>query len=225
MVATQMLDRRLPLWPIGDKGMNRGTHSSPKFSQSLIWFLVMAMMFLSPLARPVYAGSMLIDDFSNSDLISKLGTRWRGVSDRVMGGVSQASVAWGKIDDRSCLRLMGDVRLENNGGFIQAPLDLAPSDDTLDASNYTGIRLIVYGNGERYSVHLRTPDNVRPWQSYRAHFTASPRWTTIEIPFGDFVPHRLDAPLNVKRLRRIGLVAIGRAFHADLAVSELGFYR
>lgn len=225
MVASQMLEMHIPLWPTGDKGMNSGTRNSPKFRQSLIWFLVVTMMFLSPLAPPVYAGSMLIDDFTNVDLISKLGTRWRGVSDRVMGGVSQASVYWEKIDDRPSLRLMGDVRLDNNGGFIQASLDLAVSGDTLDASNYTGIRLIVYGNGEQYSVHLRTPDNVRPWQSYRAHFTASASWTTVQIPFGDFVPHRLEAPLDVKRLRRIGLVAIGRAFHADLTVSELSFYR
>ena len=190
--------------------MNSGTRNSPKFSQSLIWFLVMAMMLVSTPVPHVYAGSMLIDDFLNADLVSKLGTRWRGVSDRVMGGISQASVYSEKINDRSCLRLNGDVRLENNGGFIQASLDLAPSDDTLDASNYTGIRLIVYGNGEQYSVHLRTPDNVRPWQSYRAHFAASPTWAKIEIPFSDFVPHRLEAPLDVKRLCRIGLVAIGR---------------
>ena len=87
------------------------------------------------------------------------------------------------------------------------------------------MRLIVRGNGESYSVHLRTPDNLRPWQSYRAHFTAGRAWETIDLPFEAFTPHRLDAPLDVTRLRRIGLVAIGRAFHADLAVCELGFYR
>ena len=101
---------------------------------------------------------------------------------------------------------------------------MQPSGETLDASDYTGVRLVVRGNGERYSVHLRTPDNVRSWQSYRAHFTAGADWETIYLPFEDFTPHRLDAPLDITRLRRIGLVAIGRAFHADLAVCELGFY-
>ena len=38
------------------------------------------------------SGNMLIDDFTSEDLVSKLGQRWRGVSDQVMGGVSQASV-------------------------------------------------------------------------------------------------------------------------------------
>ena len=168
---------------------------------------------------------MLIDDFAASNLISRLGTRWRGVSDRVMGGISEASIAKDRIEGRACLRLTGRVRLENEGGFIQAALDLAPDGGSFDASAFLGLRLLVRGNGERYALHLRTPDNVRPWQSYRAQFIAGPAWERVELPFASFVPYRLDAPLDVSRLRRLGLVAIGRAFHADLAVAEIGFYR
>jgi hypothetical protein len=65
---------------------------------------------------------MLIDGFSGQNLTSKLGTQWRGVSDKIMGGISEASVAQGVIDDRPCLLLTGDVRLENDRGFIQAAL-------------------------------------------------------------------------------------------------------
>ncbi|KIZ43889.1 NADH:ubiquinone oxidoreductase, partial [Rhodopseudomonas palustris] len=36
--------------------------------------------------------------------------------------------------------------------------------------------------------------------------------------------HRTDAPLNIARLRRIGLVAMGREFDGDLAVARLAFY-
>lgn len=169
--------------------------------------------------------SMLIDDFSADDLTSKLDTTWRGVSDRVMGGVSQASVTRDLIDGRHCLRLSGDVRLENNGGFIQAALDLAPSGRSFDASGYTGVRLTALGNGEQYSVHLRTTAVSRPWQSYRAHFTAGAAWETIDLPFQSFAPYRIQAPMDVGHLRRIGLVAIGRAFRADLAVAEVAFYR
>lgn len=177
--------------------------------------------------------SMLIDDFGDTDLISTRGTRWRAVSDQVMGGISDASISHAIVDGRPCLRLSGDVRLENNGGFVQAALDLQPHGgspgecrgDTFDASGYTGLRLCVRGNGEQYSLHLRTPDNVRPWQSYRAHFTAGADWQTIDLPFEAFRPHRLEAPLDVARLRRIGLVAIGRAFHAELAVCAMQFYR
>lgn len=167
---------------------------------------------------------MLIDDFSNQSLTSKLGTEWYKASDKVMGGISEASVTHGTYNNRLCMILTGDVCLENNGGFIQVVLNLAMSGKTFDASTFVGVRLVVRGNGEQYSVHLRTPDNVRPWQSYRAYFTALPEWKTIDLPFVIFPPYRVEAPLDTSRLLRIGLVAIGRAFHADLAVSEVSFY-
>ena len=169
--------------------------------------------------------AMVIDDFNDDGLISKFGTQWRGVSDQVMGGVSKAAVSHGVIDGRPSLRMTGDVRLENGGGFIQATLDLDPLGDALDASKFSGVRIVVRGNGENYSVHLRTPHNARPWQSYRAHFTGKPDWETIDLPFETFVPHRLEAPLDTERLRRISLVAIGRAFYADLAICELRLFR
>ncbi len=142
-----------------------------------------------------------------------------------MGGVSVATVSHEIIEGRGCLRLSGDVRLENDGGFIQAALDLTPGGDTFDASSFTGIRLVLRGNNEQYSVHLRTPDNERPWQSYRAQFIGGPDWASIDLPFATFLPYRLDAPLDTTRLKRIGLVAIGRAFRADLAVCRVEFYR
>ena len=51
---------------------------------------------------------MLIDDFTDDGLVSKLGTRWRGVSDQVMGGISEATVSHGVIDRRPSLRMTGD---------------------------------------------------------------------------------------------------------------------
>ncbi len=169
--------------------------------------------------------SMLIDDFSDRSLTSQLGTKWRGVSDTVMGGISSAAIAHVVDGEDNCLRLTGDVRLENNGGFAQAALNLKADGGTLDASAFTGIRLVAKGNDEQYSVHLRTADNRRPWQSYRAHFTAQADKQTFEIPFSAFEPYRIEAPLDVTQLRRIGLVAIGRRFQADLKVCQLGFYR
>jgi hypothetical protein len=168
---------------------------------------------------------LIVDDFSRDDLISALGTPWRGFSDQVMGGISEETIALATIDGRRALRLTGEVRLENNGGFIQTALDLAPEGRTLDASSYTGVLLIVRGNGESYGVHLRTPDCMRPWQSYRADFVAEAEWREIRLPFASFEPYRLTEPLDVRQLRRIGLVAIGRAFHADLAVGVIGLYR
>lgn len=105
-----------------------------------------------------------------------------------MGGVSQETMALTEIDGRRCLRLTGDVRLENNGGFIQMALDLAIEGQPLDASSCAGVLLVARGNGESYGVHLRTPDCLRPWQSYRAGFVAAPEWREIRLPFQRFEP-------------------------------------
>jgi len=168
--------------------------------------------------------TMLIDDFSNDGLVSALGTEWRGVSDRVMGGVSDVLIEHGNAEGQVFLRLRGDVRLENNGGFVQAALDLHASGGVPDVSAYRGLRLMVRGNDQQYSLHLRTPDATRPWQSYRGHFTAATRWQTIDLPFEAFAPYRIDQPLDTQRLKRIGLVAIGRAFSADQMVASIRLY-
>jgi hypothetical protein len=113
--------------------------------------------------------------------------------------------------------------LENNGGFVQAALDLSPTAHAVDASGWDGIAIDVFGNGEDYGVHLRTDYLARPWQSYRQNFTASADWRTVVLRFSTFVPYRTDIPLDTRRLRRIGLVAIGRAFRCDLAIGGLRY--
>ena len=120
--------------------------------------------------------------------------------------------------------MRGEVSLENNGGFVQMALDLAPDGSVVDASEWRGIELDVMGNDEDYSVHLRTDAVARPWQSYRQSFRAGALWQTVQLTFADFTPHRIEVPLDVRRLRRIGLVAIGRAFTADLAVGGMRFF-
>jgi hypothetical protein len=168
---------------------------------------------------------LILDDFArDDDPVSASGTPWRGFSDRVMGGLSQETIVLVTIDGRRCLRLTGDVRLENNGGFIQMARDLAPDGGTFDASAYAGVLLVARGNGERYGLHLRTPACARPWQSYRAGFVAGSAWREIRLSFDTFEPHRLSEPLDIGHLRRLGLVAIGRAFRADLAVGVIGLY-
>ena len=174
--------------------------------------------------QPENRQHLIVDDFQRIDRVSALGTTWRAVTDRVMGGVSAVSLDYCNVEDRRGLRLTGLVRLDNNGGFVQMGLDLCAPDDFLNAESFTGVELLVHGNDERYSVHLRTADTLRPWQSYRAHFTAVPRWQTRRLPFAGFTPHRLTAPLDLRRLRRLGIVAIGRAFHADFTIGELRFY-
>lgn len=153
-----------------------------------------------------------------------LNSQWKLVSDQVMGGVSNGRVEHDRVLDRDCLRLRGTVTTENNGGFIQIALPLAPS-DIENAASYDGLLLSVSGNREQYNVHLRTADLWLPWQSYRVSFHANPGWQQIVLPFEDFAAYKTRRKLDLNQLRRIGLVAIGRDFDADLCVSELRFYR
>ncbi|MFW5642360.1 MAG: CIA30 family protein [Roseicyclus sp.] len=166
---------------------------------------------------------LTIDALDRPHPQASIGTRWALVSDRVMGGVSSGTMARETVAGRPALRMRGGVSLENDGGFLQIALDLATGGGTLDARAWTGLALDVLGNGVRYNLHLRTADVRRPWQSYRAGFTATPDWRTVYLPFDGFAPHRLDAPLDLGRLRRLGIVAIGRAFDADIAVGGLRF--
>jgi hypothetical protein len=164
---------------------------------------------------------MLIDDFSSQ--ISSLGTSWRLVSDRVMGGVSGGTMARNRVAGRSCVCLRGAVSVENNGGFLQLAIDLQPA-GLLNATAYEGIELMVRGNGEQYSLHLKTGDVRLPWQSYRQSFETTPDWRSLRLPFAEFAAHRIEYPLDVSRLRRLGIVAIGRPMSVDLCVAELRFY-
>jgi hypothetical protein len=167
---------------------------------------------------------LTIDDRGSGDYRSTLGTRWRLVTDGVMGGVSRGELLPDSVDGRPCLRLRGEVRLENNGGFVQAALDLS-SGPAFDASGWSGLVLDVYGNGEQYNLHLRTSRVWLPWQSYRAAFNAQPRWQKVHLPFTGFTAYRIGAELDLKKLERIGIVAIGRAFRADLCVANIALYR
>lgn len=165
-----------------------------------------------------------IDDLSRPDGTSAAGTRWQLVSDRVMGGLSRGSLTREAVLGRAALRLQGDVSLANNGGFLQMAFDLAPVGGTVDASGWTGLEVDATGNGEAYGLHLRTDAVRHPWQSWRAGFVAGPGWATHRLPFASFIPHRIEAALDTGRLRRVGLVAIGRAFRADLSLGALRFY-
>ncbi|MCC5962294.1 MAG: CIA30 family protein [Rhodobacteraceae bacterium] len=166
----------------------------------------------------------IIDDLSTPHPSAANGAAWEMISDRVMGGVSHGTMTREELRDRPALRMQGKVSLENNGGFIQIALDLDPHGDTIDARACAGIEMDVTGNDEAYNLHLRTRDVTRPWQSYRASFRPVPEWRTIRLPFTDFTAHRIDAPLDLSRLRRLGIVAIGRSFEADIAIGGIRFF-
>lgn len=169
--------------------------------------------------------TLLVDDFSGEQGTSAFGTEWRLFTDRVMGGVSDATSGLETIEGRRCLRLQGRVSLENNGGFIQVALPLVQGGRPFDASEFKGVRVWVRGNGRTYHIHLRTAQTGLPWQYFSAAFDATALWRPVDLPFDGFKPENLQAKLDTRGLQRIAVVAIGEEFEADVAVSRLEFYR
>jgi hypothetical protein len=166
---------------------------------------------------------LTLDDRSSGTTQALNGNYWRLFTDGVMGGVSSGQLTVETVAGRSCLRMQGAVRLENNGGFVQMALDLGEAAES-SLTDSGGLELDVFGNGERYNLHLRTDYMQHPWQSYRASFTAAAGWRTLRLPFAAFEPHRLEQPLQTARIRRIGLVGIGRRFDADLCLGRLALF-
>lgn len=186
-------------------------------------------MLITAIAGGGHAGEgttsdALIDDRSSGSLRASHGGQWRLGTDQVMGGISTADLKPGRHGDRGWLRLSGTVSTANSGGFVQMALDPAGGKHW-NASTFTGLQLLVSGNGEKYNVHLRTSDLRLPWQSYRAEFVTEPEWRVIRIPFSSFEAYRIKTRLDTSRLIRLGLVAIGRNFAADLCLGDLRFYR
>ena len=180
--------------------------------------------------------SGIIDDMSENFPLSSSGTEWSGFTDQVMGGVSKGMLTRELVDGRTANVMKGKVSLYNNGGFIQMATSLSTDPAvslTVDASAFDGIELDVLHKGsdetESFNIHLRNPACVRQFSSYRQTFQiSSGKWQTIRLPFDAFVgygPGSEGTPFDTKELRRIGVVAIGKAMEVYLAVSGIRFYK
>ena len=180
-------------------------------------YLISAILLAFTLGSPTYAEDMVLENFKSSPE-----TRWRFVSDQVMGGVSQGQVSFIQESDTSFAHMTGTVSLENNGGFIQFAHDLK----TKPSAKSTGITIKVRGNNQGYFVHLRTSGTLLPWHYYHAAFDVTETWQEIRLPFDSFkksnrILRKVPKPTSLKS---IGIVAYGRAHSADIQVAEVGFY-
>ena len=185
--------------------------------------LLIGTMMSHDVSNLLHADDLVIDDRSNAELSSNLGTRWRLVTDDVMGGLSEGKLSVEEYKGKRCLRMQGDVTTENNGGFVQSALPLS-GEGAFDASAYTGVEIEVSGNSESYNIHFRTDGLWFPWQSYRYSFTATPDWQTYRIPFTDLTKYKTFSGFDKDEITRIGLVAIGRDFKADVRLASIKFY-
>lgn len=146
---------------------------------------------------------------------------WMVISDQVMGGVSSAVLQQEQRLNSSCSCLIGRTSLDNNGGFVQMKLDIAPGDLRAD---YQGVFIELYGSAHDYNLHVKTTQLNRPWQSFRCTLSVQPHWTRFIVPYEQLSPHRTDAKLLPADISSIAVIAIGQAFDVDVCVRRLGFY-
>jgi len=177
--------------------------------------LIVLLLLITPAAA--LAEDIMIENFELQPE-----TRWRFITDGVMGGVSSGQVAFLKEGGQRYAHMTGKVSTEKNGGFIQMRMDLpdgAPADTT-------GVRLIVRGNNQTYFVHLRTGGTMLPWQFYQAGFKVTGDWAEVRLPFDAFERsgRLLRAVPLADSLKSIAVVAYGRDYEAEIDVREVGFY-
>ena len=164
-------------------------------------------LLLMMLADPTLAASdspsgdtLLVTDFTPDS--PDLG--WYVVNDNVMGGRSE-----GGFDEQSGVLVFAGSTNTNGGGFSS----IRTHPMRLDLSTHAGIQLRVMGDGRRYTWRLTTAARWRGRPvSYWADFdTTDGEWTTVNIPFSNFVPrfrgYPLDGPeLDTKLITGMGLM-------------------
>jgi hypothetical protein len=184
----------------------------------------MLTTLLLGLAMTAGAGAdLIVDDFTEPG-ISGLGTPWQGFTDRVMGGRSTIEAGYLERDGRTVLAMRGEVSLENNGGFVQVRLPLAPR-GTYNASEYEGIAVEVRGRPGSYFVHLRSASSRRPWQYHAAPLPVASEWERIVIPFSAFESEGTRRDLDVQSLVSLAVVAGEVEFYADVEIREISLVR
>lgn len=103
---------------------------------------------------------------------------WRSINDGVMGGHSSGGMM--QIDEG--LRFTGEISLENNGGFSSVRRSVEQ-----DLSGAKNVRLEVRGDGRQYQFRIRL-NNHFDGVAWRAMFTTSDEWQTVEIALDEFIP-------------------------------------
>ena len=148
--------------------------------------------------------------------------RWVYLADTVMGGVSEGSANIIDTPEGKAIKLSGKVSTQNNGGFIQVRVSMPKG----AATEFTGIKLKVKGNGDEYFVHIRNSSSKLPWQYYAHNFKAKNEWQEIKLPFSEFSRSSrfIKKKMKIETIRSIGLVAYGKDYDADVSILNVSFY-
>ena len=183
---------------------------------------IIFLLFLNFFATMSKANIFELDKLENPGITTQ-GERWSFFTDRVMGGLSEGQVTVSNQNNTTCYKMTGNVTTENNGGFIQIRTLMNP---LINAKEYKGIYIKVFGNNKNYSLFIRTRLTLAPWQYYSYSFLSKNEWLEIKAPFEDFKKSNFYQPkkLSNQNIKSIGLVAAFDDFYADICLAEIGLY-
>lgn len=165
------------------------------------------------------SGTMIIDDFTSETASGFPKSKWAFTADTVMGGASEGRMVRKNVLGVPLLQITGSVKAKDGAGFLLASLDLG----TFDASGFGGISVAMRGNGEVYSLYLKTADCEAAWQFYEAEIKTDRAWKVHSFAFSDFVPQGLDATLERSKITQVGLISNGRSVEVEVSVARFSF--
>ena len=140
---------------------------------------------------------------------------WRGITDQVMGGVSELII---KHKD-GVFMMKGNVSTDNKGGFVKLSNRI-----DLKSNNFQGIRFKAKGNNETYEIHVTLKGlKVPPWSYFSKSFDVTNEWQEFEIFFQDLKRSSgfSAASMKAKNIRDISIAGYGRDFEVDLEIKEI----
>ena len=166
--------------------------------------------------------TMILDNLENPGKTTQ-NQNWSFFTDGVMGGLSEGTIYQDSILGTPCYRMTGNVTTENNGGFLMTRTFIKPN---IKAKEYTGIYIKVYGNGEDYFLHVKTPFTPAVWQYYGYKFKTSNEWLKIKAPFSDFKRSNFYQPKTMinHKIKNVAVVAGFNDYKSDICFAEIGFY-
>lgn len=140
------------------------------------------MNFLSIiLASIIMNNSILLneDNILLNSSIMQTENKWRIVNDGVMGGLSSSKSI---INNDNKIVFIGNVSLENNGGFASLR---SPVKD-YNFEKFLGIEIKIKGDGKRYSFSMKETTYFNGYFYTSTFETKKDEWIVIQVPFNQF---------------------------------------
>ena len=140
---------------------------------------------------------------------------WIGITDRVMGGVSDLTISHAD----GIFFMKGNVSTDNNGGFVRLSNRLA-----INSNEFKGIKFKAKGNNEKYEIHVTLKGlKIPPWSYFSQGFDVTDHWQEYEIFFSNLERSAgfSAVTMKAKNIRDISIAGFGRDFVVDLEIKEI----